>query len=355
MSKAFDRINYNLLLLKLQKTSLPSDIIMLLRNMLENTYVNVKYDRYVGEEFKVLNGVRQGGILSTLLFNFYIDEAISKVSEMAVGCRLFNQSANIIAYADDILLVAPSANSLQILINELQFQLEKISLVFNATKSSFIFFKYNKKQVTTASLSLGETPLKQVYNLPYLGVIISDDFSLNFEIDRALKSFQSQFSGMYYKFNFTDRNVLAFLFKTYTSSFYGMNLWFEQILSRRSVHKLAVTYHKAVKKVAGLNVWDSNHTACERVGVNTFSHLLAKRMLKFYFAIVNSENFIFKNLRHFFINGSMLSQRISTLFQEKYEVDSILTNDLHALLARIDFVERHEPRSNYSREIFLTL
>ena len=68
------------------------------------------------------------------------------------------------------------------------------------------------------------------------------------------------------------KNVLYFLFKTYTSSFYGCNLWIDQVINDNKIREISIVYHKAVKKLAGLAPWDSNHEACNTVGVNIFKH-----------------------------------------------------------------------------------
>ena len=34
-------------------------------------------------------------------------------------------------------------------------------------------------------------------------------------------------------------------------------------------------------------------------------------------------------------------------FSDMYDIDCIVDNDKNALMARINFTERHEPRSNY--------
>ena len=61
---------------------------MIIKFMLDNTYIRISYDGFTGSEWKVGNGVRQGGVLSSLLFNFYIDEAINSVHDMSTGCSL---------------------------------------------------------------------------------------------------------------------------------------------------------------------------------------------------------------------------------------------------------------------------
>ena len=68
MSKAFDRINKNILIEKLKKTSLNPLIIRSIHVMYDSSYVNTSFNGTKSEYWQVGNGVRQGGILSTHLF-----------------------------------------------------------------------------------------------------------------------------------------------------------------------------------------------------------------------------------------------------------------------------------------------
>ena len=56
---------------------------------------------------------------------------------------------------------------------------------------------------------------------------------------------------------------------------YEIELWFNNININREFHNVSVGYHKAVKRIAGLRTWDSNHLACASAGVNMFRHLQA--------------------------------------------------------------------------------
>ena len=90
-------------------------------------------------------GLRQGGILSPFLFNYYINSVLTEVSESRVGCSLNLTMTNILCYADDIALLAPSAKGLQILIELNSTKLEKLCLAINPGKSKYIVFKSSKR------------------------------------------------------------------------------------------------------------------------------------------------------------------------------------------------------------------
>ena len=160
-----------------------------------------------------------------------------------------------------------------------------------------------------------------------------------------MRQFLRQFNGMFSKFNFAHRNILVYLFKSFTSSLYGVDAWFGRIPASY-LNKISVTYHKAVKRVCGLNVWDSNHDACEMAQVPIFKHLLATRLLCFWHRLCRAESECTAPLKYYFKYSSHIRNRLCNLFQDTYSVD-ITVNPLCAIRARIGFVQRNEPRSFY--------
>ena len=58
--------------------------------------------------FYLGNGTRQGSLLSPYLFARYLRDLISNVVDSGVGCKIADQILNILAYADDLVLLAPS-------------------------------------------------------------------------------------------------------------------------------------------------------------------------------------------------------------------------------------------------------
>ena len=66
--------------------------------------------------FNVANSVRQGGILSPFLFHFYIRALIVRVTSLNLGCNYYGMVINLLAYANDIVVLAPSWRALQTLL-----------------------------------------------------------------------------------------------------------------------------------------------------------------------------------------------------------------------------------------------
>ena len=65
---------------------------------------------------------------------------IKSIADTGIGCAINNKLINILAYADDIVLIAPSWRALQILINVLQSNAKEINMTFNTDKSVAMIF-----------------------------------------------------------------------------------------------------------------------------------------------------------------------------------------------------------------------
>ena len=63
----------------------------------------------ISNTFSTSNGVKQGGVLSPILFNVYLDELFEMLSEQGLGCHLHGQFVGAFIYADDVTLLAQQA------------------------------------------------------------------------------------------------------------------------------------------------------------------------------------------------------------------------------------------------------
>ena len=99
--------------------------------------------------------------------------------------------------------------------------LAKINLFINAEKSSCIVFRFKKSKVYSTSVKFLGQPLLNVRECKYLGVMLTETLSMDKDVDRMPSSFLKQFNSLFSNFKYIDRKVLTFLFRTYTSLFYG--------------------------------------------------------------------------------------------------------------------------------------
>ena len=108
LSKAFERVEHSILIVKLRDKRVPDFIINILCSIFSNSLAKVYFNGCFSQSWLLRKGTRQGGILSAYLFNTYIDSISSRFSGFSNGCILGINKVNIQAYADDIVLLSPT-------------------------------------------------------------------------------------------------------------------------------------------------------------------------------------------------------------------------------------------------------
>ena len=103
--------------------------------------LRVKWGNTVSSEFTVSNGVKQGGVLSPILFAIYTDGLLKRLEEIGVGCHMGSRFTGALAYADDITLLAPCKSALSILVSVCEKYASEFDILFNGSKSKLLFFK----------------------------------------------------------------------------------------------------------------------------------------------------------------------------------------------------------------------
>ena len=83
--KAFDIVSHYVLLEKLSSCDIPSKYLELMKCWYSNQLVRVKYKSCLSDEWRIMNGVRQGGVLSGFLFTLCINVLLEKIANLNVG------------------------------------------------------------------------------------------------------------------------------------------------------------------------------------------------------------------------------------------------------------------------------
>ena len=116
-NKAFYKIHYDKLFRIFLNKKVPFCIIRLLLDSYIKQQARILWNNYNARYFNVCNGVKQGGVLSPILFNLYIDGLLIRLQKSGVGCHMNNIYMGALSYADDITISCPSLYGLNIMLD----------------------------------------------------------------------------------------------------------------------------------------------------------------------------------------------------------------------------------------------
>jgi hypothetical protein len=139
-SKAFDRVNYTKLFTSLFDRQLPPTIIRFLLHMYTGHKTRVSWNKVYSDLFAISNGVRQGGILSPILFCVYINDLLVRLQKSNKGCFVGSMFVGVLAYADDIVILAPTPSSMRSLLKICDSFASEFDVKFNSIKSKCLLF-----------------------------------------------------------------------------------------------------------------------------------------------------------------------------------------------------------------------
>ena len=303
-SKAFDRVCHTKLLKILMERhdGASTNYLKLLMMWYRTQTMAVKWAHVESDPFSVQNGVRQGGNLSPLLFNVYIDDLLCDLRKSGLGCHVGSCAVNVLAYADDIVVLSPTRAGLEKLVGKCEMFAVSRDIKFNTKKSVCMLFTpqrpYRAKHLggaTPKSILLDGQPMSWVSHFKYLGHILVGNLSDSADIRRAKRALYYGANMICARVGYADKDILVRLFKSYCSSLYGCELW-DTCTAKKATKELYVAYHSCIIKLVKLPRFARNHDMCLSLGLLPSHMLVATRQMLFWRRLQASDSSIVRDL-----------------------------------------------------------
>ena len=190
-----------------------------------------------------------------------VDDLLKRLSLSGVWCYIGTSFAGALAYADDIVLIAPTPNAPHAnylaICDDFAAQYD---IVFNAEKSKVLVvishnLRFMSNDMRTCSLYINGKLIENLNHYSHLGHIINSDFTDDDEIKHRRNSFVGQVNNLLCFFSKQDILVKLKLLQSYCSSFYGCELW---PLNHRTIDDFCIAWRKALRRV--LNMPHNSHS-----------------------------------------------------------------------------------------------
>ena len=191
-STAFDSVNYDGLWYKIHKSGISSKVLTLLKDMYSKIQLCVRSDLVRKDlrdsdnfYFKPTSGVLQGEVISSYLFNLYINDLPKELNAPDVSPE--DLLINLLIYADDMCAMSLTRQGLQDALNNLSTYCYKWDLTVNTAKTKCIVFRKNGQTYKNDTWSYRNEKLETVKEFKYLGFVLKSSGSCNSGIE-ALKA-----------------------------------------------------------------------------------------------------------------------------------------------------------------------
>ena len=255
-SKAFDLVDHHIIFSKLQERGLPAPILCFLLGWYKSQQMHVRWNSFMSDSFSVSNGVRQGSVLSPVLFAVYLDGLLSELEGSGVGCYWGAHFVGAVCYADDIALLAPCPSAMRTMLSVCEEYAVTHGLKFNPDKTQLIRFRSQSTFMYHDCISLDGVDLKFSNTVMHLGHLLSYNLDDTPDIIRVTKDLNRNANFVLCTFNSTDPFVKCFLIKAYCLSLYDCTLW---SLSCKSLHVIQVAI-KLIMYLGKYGIYRLSHT-----------------------------------------------------------------------------------------------
>ena len=191
LSKAFDKTNHHALFIKLIRRHLPVNLLDTLEYWLKHCWSCVKWFDCFSQFFHINFGLRQGSVLSPVLFAIYVDDILIS--------RQRSLHSAIILYADDILLISPSLCELQNMFSECERKLCDLDMSINAKKSCCLRIGPRFDLVCCNIMSISGCALPWVTQSRYLGIYLLSSRTFSCSLDIAKRKYFRSLNSIFGK------------------------------------------------------------------------------------------------------------------------------------------------------------
>ena len=145
--KAFDTVWHDGLFLKLL-FGFPRYIWSILRNWYSHNTSAVLWNSSISHPFPIHQGVRQGAVLSPLLYSIFVNDLLLHLSSSGHGTSVNGIFCGSPMFADDLALVSESVSDLQSILNIVTHYANTWRYKLNASKSSILVIGESKRSRT---------------------------------------------------------------------------------------------------------------------------------------------------------------------------------------------------------------
>jgi endonuclease/exonuclease/phosphatase family metal-dependent hydrolase len=249
--KAFDSISRECIWAEMQNIGVPNKIISLIRSSYDGFKCRVIHNNNLSDPFPTVSGVRQGCLLSPLLFLVVMDAVAKRATLNKPRGIVWNplnplERLESLDYADDKCELSHRCGDMQLKIDDLANESAKVGLKINVSKTK----EMRVNPETSRPMTLNGQPVERVSEFLYLGSVMAEDGGAVKDVYTRIKKARGAFiqlnriwSSTVYS-NMTKMNI----FKACVVSvlLYGCETW---LVTEHIKNKIQVFVNRCLRRI----------------------------------------------------------------------------------------------------------
>jgi hypothetical protein len=176
VTKAYDKALLDGIMYAMHKNGVKGPLWNIIRKFNMNLKAKIKTKAGTTRQIEIKDSIRQGGVLSVILYATVMDEIAKELQKENRGIRIGDTENKIgcLLWMDDVVLMAESPTELQEMLNTTKRVADKYHIVFGKEKSKVMAMAKDTGQYT-----IGDMEIETTNEYKYLGEIINKKGNIN--------------------------------------------------------------------------------------------------------------------------------------------------------------------------------
>ena len=173
VKKAYDSVRREVLYNILTEFGIPKKLVRLIKMCLTETYSRVRVGKNLSDMFAIRNGLKQGDVLSPLLFNFALEFAMRRVQVNQDGLKL-NGAHQLLVLAGDVNILGGTVQTIKENAEASVLAIKEIGLEVNTDKTKYMVMSRDQNTGQSHSIKTDNSSFERVEEFKYFGTNLTN-------------------------------------------------------------------------------------------------------------------------------------------------------------------------------------